>query len=134
MKKFNDEITDIFENMFNINFGNYLEIDKPKIKKCETCGNTYEDFIQKTKLSCENCYKTFNTELDNVIKKLQGFNKHIGKQYVQMGESKTEIVEDKKTEKEITIDELKEKLNQAIKEERYEDAAVYRDEIKKRGN
>lgn len=132
MKKINDEFTDIFENMFNLNFGNYLEIDRPKIKKCEVCGNTYEDFIHKTKLSCENCYKTFNTELDNVIKKIQGSNKHIGKQYVQMEDSKTEAKQKKKEEKEITIDELKEKLNQAIKEERYEDAAIYRDEIKKR--
>ena len=32
------------------------------------------------------------------------------------------------------FNELKEKLDQAIEEERYENAAVYRDEIKKRGN
>ncbi|MBE5821408.1 MAG: hypothetical protein E7311_02330 [Clostridiales bacterium] len=138
MKKFNDEFTNIFENMFNLNFGNYLTIDKPKIKKCDTCGNTYEDFIHKTKLSCENCYKTFNNELDNVIKKLQGSNKHIGKQYVQMGDNKAKEKEKekekKKEDKEITIDKLKEKLNLAIKEERYEDAAIIRDEIKKRGN
>lgn len=133
MKKFSDEFTDILDNMFNLNFGNYLEIDKPKINKCEVCGNTYEDFIHKTKLSCENCYKTFNTELNNVIKKLQGSNKHIGKQYVQIRDSKIDVKDDQKTEKEITIEELKEKLKQAINEERYEDAAIFRDEIKKRG-
>ena len=36
-----------------------------------------------------------------------------------------------KTERASKIEELKEKLNKAIKEERYEDAAKIRDEIKK---
>ena len=36
-----------------------------------------------------------------------------------------------KTEKVSKIDELKDSLNKAIKEERYEDAAKIRDEIKK---
>lgn len=138
MKKFNEEFTDILDNMFNFNFGDYLTIDEPKKVKCSVCGNSYDDFIHKTKLSCANCYNTFKTDLDNVIKRLQASNRHIGKKYLSLNDNINKKVENKQNlnveNRQDTIEQLKEKLNKAIEEERYEDAAIIRDEIKKRSN
>ena len=59
------------------------------------------------------------------IEKLQGNVKHIGKQ-IEYTENKTETGEDKDE-----IDLLKEQLEMAVKNEKYEDAAVLRDKINK---
>lgn len=73
--------------------------------------------------------------MDPILKKLQGANRHVGRLgkisnnnlKFQDKENKT----DKKEEKTNPVDKLQEDLKKAIKEERYEDAAKIRDEIKK---
>lgn len=48
--------------------------------------------------------------------------------------NKNEKAKSKKTEKEDKVEKLESELKQAVKEERYEDAAKIRDEIKKLSN
>lgn len=114
------------QNLLN-SFNNIKEL------KCEKCGMTYNDFIKSGKFGCDNCYTVFSKRLDGVIKNLQGANIHTGRRG-KKSNSKLKInnVENKQQSEEITkLKDLKEKLNAAIKEERYEDAAKFRDEIKK---
>ena len=101
--------------------------------KCNNCGNTFEDITKSGRLGCQNCYEVFEEKLDPMIKRIQGSNKHIGRIGKKLDNIKTEEKEEIKKEStsNITIDNLKEKLKKAIKEERYEDAAKLRDEIKK---
>lgn len=89
--------------------------------KCKKCGFTYDDFKNTGKLGCDECYKTFKTELLSVLKNIQGSTKHNGK------------IPKKFSLKlhESEIENLKIKLKNAIEIEEYEEAARIRDEIKK---
>ena len=77
---------------------------------------------------CENCYKVFANKLDIVLKKLHGNNRHVGKKLILTPEKRVVTTRKKRKNK---IDELKEKLQECIKNEEYEKAAIIRDEIKK---
>lgn len=103
-----------------------------KTLKCKKCGMTYDDFTNAGKFGCENCYTVFSKKLDGVLKNIQGDSIHTGrkgKKHEKTLKGNEEII--KENANQSKIEELKEKLNKAIKEERYEDAAKIRDEIKK---
>lgn len=95
---------------------------------CDSCGMKYDDFAKNGMLGCENCYRVFNRKLDAVLKKLHGNNRHIEEERKQNVLRKTKS-KSKSTKEEIN--ELKEKLNNCIKCEDYEQAAILRDKIKK---
>ena len=111
--------------------------------KCNTCGLTYDDFVSSGKFGCADCYNAFVEKIDFVLKKLHGNNIHTGKKTKNIVVN-TENLEDvpvketkkKKADMEIrpykdNLMNLQEDLKAAIREERYEDAAGIRDEIKK---
>ena len=87
----------------------------------------------------QNCYDVFEDRLDPIIRRIQGSNHHVGRigkivdnkinDRVEKKEHKVE--ENKKNKEQSKMDTLQEELKKAIKEERYEDAAKIRDEIKK---
>lgn len=136
-----------------INFSNFLEdifedeqnlfipsIAKNKKLICNKCKMSYEDFLKNGKFGCDECYNTFENKIDNLLKNIHGVNRHVGRKAKNInsvstqGETKNiekNNIESDKTEK---IKELQNRLKQEIKEERYEDAAKTRDEIKKLNN
>lgn len=74
----------------------------------------------------------FGDRLESVLRNIQGGTKHIGRKPLNIDEKLSNIGENKKPEKKMSeTEKLTQELNQAIKEERYEDAAKLRDEIKK---
>lgn len=108
---------------------------KTKELTCNECGMTYDEFRNSGKFGCANCYNAFSDRINPILKNLQGANKHIGRKtkITKTELNKVEIQkEEKEQERETSkLETLKENLKQAIKEERYEDAAKIRDEIKK---
>ena len=113
-------------------------INTLKQNKCNNCGSTFHDIMNTGMLGCQDCYNTFDDELDSIIKKLQGSNRHVGR-IGKIIDKKIDEKEGKETDlknetnnktKEDKKILLKRDLEQAIKEERYEDAAKIRDEIK----
>lgn len=107
-----------------------------KTLTCKTCGMDYDEFLKTGVLGCENCYDAFSNRIDSLLRNVHGTNRHVGRTgRLLTGEEKQEPKEIKKvkkvTEKEEKIESLKERLKQEIKEERYEEAAKTRDEIKK---
>lgn len=111
---------------------------KQKTLKCNKCGLTYEDFVEKGKFGCENCYEAFNDKINHLVKNLHGFSNHIGRSPKFIKENKKNNKLNKEENKNNTnsneeneIERLNMMLKEAIKEERYEDAANIRDEIKK---
>lgn len=120
---------------------NFLpEFTKTKELRCNQCGMTYDEFTHTGKFGCANCYNAFSEKIDIILKNLQANNRHVGrkgkivkpvldKKSIEKKEIKKE--EEKENSSISKIDTLKENLKQAIKEERYEDAARIRDEIKK---
>lgn len=133
-------IEDLDFNM-PINFSNFLDdmfeinefipnlIESPKQLTCEKCNMTYDNFLKEGKFGCSKCYDTFSNKIDLLLKNIQGTNRHVGrnsKSYIEDIKEKTE--EDNDNSK---LEELKKRLKLEIQEERYEDAAKTRDEIKK---
>lgn len=131
-------------DVFDIYEDTLPEIIKPKTLTCDKCNMTYDEFLQTGKFGCEECYEVFKTKLDQILKNIHGANKHVGRigifnnsseSFENVENSKNDKINDKnlkvqKNEK-SKIEELQERLKQEIKEERYEDAAKTRDEIKK---
>ena len=111
-------------------------LNNVKTLTCDNCGYTFDDIVNTGKLGCPNCYDVFESELDPIIKRIQGTNRHVGRigkiidNKINKKYNKTEENTDKKEEK-TKLEQLQEDLKNAIKEERYEDAAKIRDEIKK---
>ena len=110
-------------------------LNEVKDVTCKTCGLSFDDIVSTGKLGCPDCYETFEGRLDPILKRLQGSNRHTGR----LGEIPEEKIDIKKTEKkketettrESKIEKLEKDLKDAIKEEKYEEAAKIRDEIKK---
>lgn len=133
---FNNLISSLF-------YGNPAELQE---KCCNICGSTFNDIINSGKAGCSNCYDIFKEEFEPYIKSIHGHTKHIPAEnylkYVKTNnEEKTENKENIKEQnnkinnennennKNNKIEALEKELKQAVKEERYEDAAKLRDEI-----
>ena len=152
-------ITNMNFNMpidFSSFFGEFMEdfatpdfiplLNQVKTLKCDQCGYTFDDIVNTGKLGCGNCYSVFEERLDPIIKRIQGSNKHVGrigkiiddritKKHEEVNKTsekqESNIKENEtKSEKQNKLEKLQEELKQAIKEERYEDAAKIRDQIK----
>ncbi|MFH1824102.1 MAG: UvrB/UvrC motif-containing protein [Candidatus Firestonebacteria bacterium] len=108
-----------------------LEIREPKKKvKCK-CGWTDVDLKKTGYLGCPLCYKTFNKSLVPLFRRIHGSNKHVGKMPAKIP-IKERLVEKEIIEKDMEkIKSLREELQGCINEEKYEQAAKIRDEIKK---
>lgn len=124
-----------FKFGFNDIFGAFFEepnfvktIEKEKTQMCDVCGTTYEQFASTGMFGCENCYRVFSARLDNVLKRLHGNNRHVEKKTAI--NQKYENVKSKSNRKN-ELEKLKELLQECIKNEEYEKAAVIRDQIKK---
>lgn len=113
-------------------FGNFLGAGIPAmnilsgIDRCEYCGSTFNDIVKSGKVGCAHCYSKFSDKLEPSITKLHGKTSHIGKNV-----SFTEVSDEENSESHKDgIQKLKDELKKAIKEQRFEDAAVLRDKIK----
>lgn len=106
-------------------------------KTCKGCGSTFEDIVNMGKFGCPQCYETFEVQIDNLLNKIQGNNRHIGR-IGKIEKAKVENSEkpndDNKKVKDFNnndkLDKLKEKLKELVKAENYEEAAKIRDQIK----
>ena len=107
---------------------------KVKELKCDNCNMTYDEFTHEGKFGCEECYNTFSSKIESLLKRLHGSSNYVGRKALKGNSnviSKNEEKQEKKTEKETKLEKLQSDLKKAIQEERYEDAAKIRDEIKK---
>ena len=89
--------------------------------KCPRCGFTQADFKKSGRLGCPECYKTFAEGLEGLLKTMHKGTRHAGKVPEALRESR---------EQADRLKSLQKKLDKAIKEEDFEQAAQLRDEIK----
>ncbi|UOQ83882.1 UvrB/UvrC motif-containing protein [Gracilibacillus salinarum] len=90
--------------------------------QCDKCGMTYQQFARLGKFGCASCYHTFADHLNPLFRKVHSGNTlHEGKVPKRAGSN---IYQRKK------LRDLKVKLQQAIADEAFEDAAGIRDQIK----
>lgn len=91
----------------------------PTGKACPGCGLTYHQFARTGLLGCAQCYDTFAEALEPVVRRVHGHTRHVGK-----------APAGRKVPVAARIQQLRKQLQQAVAEERYEDAARLRDEIR----
>ncbi len=89
--------------------------------KCPSCGFTQADFKKAGRLGCAECYKTFAEGLEQLLKSMHKGTRHRGKFPAALRESQ-DLAEKLKL--------LQKKLDKAVNEEDFEQAAICRDEIK----
>ena len=89
--------------------------------KCPRCGFTQADFKKSGRLGCPECYKTFAEGLEGLLKTMHKGTRHAGKVPEALRESR---------EQTDRLKSLQKKLDKAIKEEDFEQAAQLRDELK----
>ncbi|MBH1939295.1 UvrB/UvrC motif-containing protein [Mobilitalea sibirica] len=97
---------------------------KPDIV-CDSCSTTYEEFLQKGRFGCANCYRSFHKELSKTLKGVQGSDVHTGKRPKGFISDTDRILQDF-----TEIERLSLKLQEAIEKEEFEEAARLRDLIR----
>ena len=90
-------------------------------KACPVCRLTLEDFRQINQFGCSECYTTFRSEIEPLLRRLHGSSSHEGK-------IPARSYADLSVERQIKL--LREKLQQMISVENYEEAARIRDQIR----
>jgi len=88
--------------------------------RCEQCGFTQNDFKKHGRFGCPQCYETFSSLIEPMLDNMHKGTAHAGKVPEKALERKS--LHDR-------IGELESNLEDAVKSERYEDAARFRDEI-----
>jgi protein arginine kinase activator len=88
--------------------------------RCEHCGFTQNDFKKHGRFGCPTCYETFKGVVEPMLDNMHKGTTHTGKIPQKALDRKS--LYDRLTQLEGNLDE-------AIKSERYEDAARFRDEI-----
>ncbi len=106
---------------------------------CKQCGLDFDEFLHTGKFRCSNCYDEFERMIDPILKNIHGSNRHVGRlgnviegNNISNDDKLNKTTDNIKNKEQSEIEKLKEDLKQAIKDERYEDAAKLRDEIKKK--
>ena len=88
--------------------------------RCESCGFTQQEFKKTGRFGCPACYDHFGAILEPLLDTMHKGSSHTGK-VPQRALARRSLFE--------RLTRLESELDQAIRAERYEDAARFRDEI-----
>ena len=106
-----DQFTDVFEDD---------QKKEPEDTICTTCGTSWNGFKNGGLFGCGHCYRSFEKNLKILLRRIHGSNKHIGNRPARLREVNNDL----------DLNQLKTKLQKAIAQENYEQAARLRDRIK----
>jgi len=90
---------------------------------CPDCGMTISQYKELSLLGCPTCYETFAEQLAHVIANVQdNQTQHVGRAPSSASDGLS---------RHLTVRRLLKKLEEAVTQEQYEEAAVLRDELRK---
>ncbi len=89
--------------------------------RCPACGFTQVDFKKTGRLGCPECYRVFETGLNSLMKAMHKGEQHVGK---VPGKAM------RNQELSTKMKSLENALKKAVEEEKYEEAALLRDQIR----
>lgn len=130
-----------------VDFGKQMEGKELAKMQCPVCKLTYEDFKKIGRLGCSSCYSTFEHYLIPLLKRIHGASTHTGKFPIGVSRSavpkpaevkpeaarlepKPEAKPEYKTKEQAELAQFKQKLQNAISAENFEEAAKLRDIIR----
>jgi len=93
-------------------------------RKCPTCGFTLDDLQRVRRFGCADCYATFSEEVSSMLRGMHKGTSHLGK--VPEGLIALQVRNQR-------LEDLRQRLDQAIATESYEEAAGIRDEMRDLG-
>ena len=114
---------------------------------CGACGFTASQLKKIGRMGCPECYTTFREGLENLLRAMHKGTRHAGKVPVRL-QASPEVPTatpapaappptpraTKKTAPASTVAQLREHVEAAVRDERYEDAAALKKEIERLGN
>ena len=89
---------------------------------CSFCSSTLADFRATGRLGCAHCYEAFEGSLRDLLRRVHGNSRHIGRRYVAPLPSELPHVS--------SATELRDRLKRAIEAEQFELAADLRDKLR----
>lgn len=90
--------------------------------RCTFCGASMKDFRATGRLGCPRCYTTFEGSLRELLRRVHGHSRHVGRSY--------NAPAPEHREQDSIRGELRERLRRAIESEQFELAAELRDRIR----
>lgn len=90
--------------------------------RCAYCGTSLRDFRASGRLGCAHCYGAFEHSLRELLRRVHGSTRHEGWRY--------ESADPAMMQRDLTLQELRRKLEQAVQSEEFESAAALRDQIR----
>jgi protein arginine kinase activator len=97
------------------------ELDELDQQVCPNCGISFKEFRAQGRLGCPHDYVAFENELLPLLENIHGETSHCGKVPKRAPFS---------SQQQFELIKLRSELRSAVDEERYEDAARIRDEIR----
>ena len=90
--------------------------------RCSYCGTSLRDFRASGRLGCAQCYGAFDQSLRDLLRRVHGSAKHVGRGY--------QVPHPELLEKETALGQLRDRLQAAVQKEEFEAAASLRDQIR----
>ena len=131
-------LSDFLNSFMNWNEGQIAEVNSGRAgsvavdpqAQCPYCGYQLSTFRQNGRLGCTKCYESFRVALEPLVSSIHGNVRHVEETAEKGEKGESGKVTSASTEN-LTVKELRQKIEAAIKAEKYEEAARLRDEIKK---
>lgn len=89
---------------------------------CSRCGGSLQDFRETGRLGCPDCYRSFEVNLRDLLRRLHGSTHHMGERYTEGGTAPPR--------ERHQAAELREQLRLAVETENFELAAELRDRLR----
>jgi protein arginine kinase activator len=109
------------KGLFDDNQENNSTPEPEKKITCPVCYTTFAEFKKNGWLGCSSCYRAFEKEIEELLIQVHGSSQHKGKEYSE-SLLKTNLADDMKI--------LRAELENAVRSEKFELAALIRDKIK----
>ncbi|MDA8336510.1 MAG: UvrB/UvrC motif-containing protein [Peptococcaceae bacterium] len=115
------EIHNFLAGLLGMGPGTAKSEERTEQAACPDCGLREGQFAQNGLLGCGNCYSAFYEQMQPLVKRIHGHDRHTGKVPERTGGYARLIQQ---------VERLKEELRQAVAREEFEAAAGLRDRIK----
>lgn len=120
---------------FNVSVSDIVSyMDEPDdtstgVAMCDFCGTTFDDYKRTGLLGCPRCYEKMETQLRPFLAHFHATPVHVGRRPSRSVDDDVRSEAPPSVPEHIPLGKLRRMLDQAVEEERYEDAARLRDLI-----
>lgn len=116
-------VSDFLQALFGMNPTGQADqsVGKLQQEKCPGCGKTFSQIQQAGRMGCSQCYEKFEPQMELLLRRIHGGGAHVGKVPVRCGAARRNEQEKNK---------LRNRLQELIQKEEFEEAAQVRDKIR----